>query len=155
MERRSILHCFFLGVLSPLALRAAVRGDEVMYVGGTFTEIPDRTEGRLDLDSTSEASFHSKEGSFRFAYAKITSLEYGQKAGRRVAVALLVSPLFLFSKKRKHFLTIGFSGPEGQTHGVVLEVGKKQVRNVIGILESRSGKKVEYESEEARKHAGD
>jgi hypothetical protein len=81
-------------------------------------------------------------------------LEYGQKAGRRVGVALAVNPLFLFSKKRKHYLTVGFSDSAGQTQGAVLELGKKRVRAILDILETRSGKQVEYESEEARKHAG-
>jgi hypothetical protein len=133
---------------------AAVRGDEVMYVGGTITDIPDRTEGRLDLSSTTEAVFGSRKGSFTLAYAKITSLEYGQKAGRRVGVALVVNPLFLFSKKRKHYLTVGFTDAEGQPQGAVLEVGKKRVRAVLDLLETRSGKQVEYESEEAKKHVG-
>jgi hypothetical protein len=133
---------------------AAVRGDEVMYVGGTITDIPDRTEGRLDLSSTTEAVFGSRKGSFTLAYAKITSLEYGQKAGRRVGVAIVVNPLFLFSKKRKHFLTVGYTDAEGQTQGAVLEIGKKRVRAVLDLLETRSGKQVEYESEEAKKHVG-
>lgn len=154
MERRSIIRTLALGVLSASALQAAVRGDEVLYVGGTFTEIPDRTEGRLDLSSAQEATFHSKKGGFQLAYAKITSLEYGQKAGRRLGVALVVNPLFLFSKKRKHFLTVGFTDSGGQAQGVVLEVGKKHIREVIAALETRSGKKVEYESQEARAHVG-
>ena len=125
-----------------------------MYVGGTSTEIPDHTEGRFDLSSAKEATFNSKKGGFQLTYANITSLEYGQKAGRRLGVALVVNPLFLFSKKRKHYLTIGFTSADGQAQGVVLEVGKKHIREVITALETRSGKEVEYESEEARKHVG-
>ncbi|MCW5963281.1 MAG: hypothetical protein KIT83_04520 [Bryobacterales bacterium] len=133
---------------------AAVRGDEVMYVGGTLTHITDRTEGRVDLSSTTEAVFNSRKGSFALAYARISSLEYGQQAGRRVGVAIAINPLFLFSKKRKHFLTVGYTDAEGQTQGAVLEIGKKRVRAVLDLLETRSGKQVEYESEEAKKHVG-
>ncbi|MDZ7638934.1 MAG: hypothetical protein U5J83_11930 [Bryobacterales bacterium] len=155
MKRRRVLMLSLVPLaLAATSLSAAVRGDEVMYVGGTLSEIPERTEGRLDLSSTEEANFNSKKGVFHLAYAKITSLEYGQKAGRRVGVALVVNPLFLFSKKRKHFLTVGYADAQGQAQGVVLEVGKKNVRSVIEILETRSGKKVEFESEEAKKHVG-
>lgn len=133
---------------------SAVRGDEAMYVGGTITSVPEKTEGRFDLSNETEARFNSKKGSFGFAYGKITSLEHGQKAGRRVGVALAVNPLFLFSKKRKHYLTIGFNDQSGKPQGAVLEIGKNHVRNVISTLETRSGKQVEYESEEARKHVG-
>ncbi len=147
---------FTLASLAAFGARGfgAVRGDEVMYVGGTLTSIPDKTEGRLDLTSTAEAVFDSKKGTFSLAYAKISSLEYGQEAGRRVGVALVVNPLFLFSKKRKHYLTVGFTDAEGQAQGAVLELGKKRVRAILDILESRSGRQVEYESEEAKKHVG-
>lgn len=154
LRRRSILVAPFCLLVCGGPTSAAVRGDEVMYVGGTMSDIPDRTEGKLDLTSTTEATFDSKKGRFSFAYSKINSLEYGQKAGRRVGVALAVSPLFLFSKKRKHYLTVGFTDSAGQTQGAVLELGKKRVRAILDILETRSGKQVEYESEEARKHAG-
>ena len=138
----------------PIVAGAAVRGDEAMYVGGTITSIPDKTEGRLDLTSDTEAKFNSKKGSFTVAYSRVTSLEYGQKAGRRVGVALAVNPLFLFSKKRRHYLTIGFTDENGKQQGAVLEIAKGKVRPALNTFETRSGKKVEYESEEAKKHAG-
>lgn len=143
-------------VVAGLALpaAAAVRGDEAMYVGGTMTKVPDRSEGRFDVTDAKVATFSSKKGGFSFAFEQITSLEYGQKAGRRVGVALVVNPLFLFSKNRKHFLTIGFKDEGGDQQGAVFEIGKKKVRGVITILEAKSGKAVEYESEEARKHVG-
>lgn len=125
-----------------------------MYVGGTIASLPDRTNGNLDRSEQDAAIFRSKKGSFSIQYSKVTSLEYGQKAGRRVGVALVVNPLFLFSKKRKHFLTVGFSDDAGNPQGVVLEIGKKYVRAVLNTFETKSGHQVEYESEEARKHAG-
>jgi len=125
-----------------------------MYVGGTIAAVPEKTEGKLDLSSENEATFTSKKGTFAFAYSRISSLEYGQKAGRRIGAAVVVSPLFLFSKKRKHFLTVGFSDDAGKQQGAVLEIGKNQVRSVLNRLESRSGKQVEYESAEAKKHVG-
>jgi hypothetical protein len=78
-------------------------------------------------------------------------LEYGQNAGRRVAVAVLVSPLALFSKKRKHYLTVNFNDQTGKEQAVVLELGKDIVRTTLTILETRSGKDIEYQDEEAAK----
>ncbi|MBA3974549.1 MAG: hypothetical protein C0504_10070 [Candidatus Solibacter sp.] len=119
-----------------------------------MTNVPDKTEGRLDLTDEAVARFISKKGSFTIDYKRVTSVEYGQKAGRRVGVALAVNPLFLFSKKRKHFLTVGFTDEQGGQQGAVFEIGKGKVRGVLSVLETRSGKAVEYESEEARKHVG-
>lgn len=83
---------------------------------------------------------------------RITSLEYGQKAGRRLAVALTLTIWALLSKKRKHYLTIGFEDKEGTPHGVVLQIPKKYTKVFIATIEARSGMKCDYESEEARKH---
>lgn len=135
-----------------LPLAAAVRGNETLYVGGTVQSVPEATEGELDTSDDELLIFQSKADGFEIPYDGITSLEYGQKAGRRVGVAIVITVWALFSKKRKHFLTIGYSDEAGQPQGVVLEIGKKHVKKTIVILEVRSGQKVEYESEEARKH---
>ena len=96
--------------------------------------------------------FESKKGSFEIPFDRIVSLEYGQKVGRRVGVAIMVKPAFLLSKKRKHFVTIGYKNGKELSHGVVLELAKNLPSKVITIIEARSGIKCEYESEEARKH---
>jgi hypothetical protein len=51
-------------------------------------------------------------------------------------------------------VTIGFTDEQGKQQGAVLEMGKGKVRAALTALESRSGKQVEYESEEAKKHLG-
>lgn len=130
---------------------AAVRGDDVMYVGGT-AGVPEATQGKLDMSGEDRMEFASEKGGFTVPYGTVTSIEYGQKAGRRVGVALTLTVWALFSKKRKHYLTIGFKDGAGQPQGVVLELSKGKPKSVIAILEARSGRKCEYESEEARKH---
>jgi hypothetical protein len=134
------------------AALAAVRGKEVMYVGGTIANLPEATEGRLDTDDTKILKFSSDKGSFDIPYEGVTSLEYGQKAGRRVGVAIVITVWALFSKKRKHFLTIGYKDVNGQAQGVVIELPKGTPKSIITIIEVRSGIKCEYESDEARKH---
>lgn len=133
-------------------LAAAVRGDEALYVGGTITAVPEKTEGRLDTSDPAFAKFVAKRGTFQIPYEKISSLEYGQKAGRRLGVALAVSPVALFSKKRKHYLTVAFVDEQGVKQGAVLELGKGRIKPVSTLFETRSGKKMEFESEDARKH---
>ena len=124
LTRRSMFWMVAGGVLAPAS--AKVTGDEVLYVGGTIASLPEATEGFVDLQH--------------------------EEVWRRVGVAIVISVWALFSKKRKHFLTIGFDDAEGKPQGVVLEVAKGRPKTFITILEVRSGKKVEYESEEAKKH---
>jgi hypothetical protein len=139
---------------------AGVGADKAVYLGGTIsTKTGD--EGTFDLTSTEHAAFHLKKASeVRIPYAAVTSIEYGQKAGRRVGAAvattILVSPIglvMLASKKRKHIVTIGWT-VEGKNEAAVLELGKGAIRPALATLEARTGKKIEYESEDARKNIG-
>ena len=59
----------------------------------------------------------------------------------------------MFSKKRKHFLTIGYKDADGKDQVAVLELGKDIVRTTLPIVETRSGKKIEYQDDDARKSA--
>ena len=138
--------------ISASALRAAVRGQEVMYVGGTIQGLPEATEGELETSDPKLMKFHSSKGAFSIPYESVTSIEYGQKAGRRVGVAIVITVWALFSKKRKHFLTVGWKDDKDAPQGVVIEVAKGKPKTIITILEARSGLKCEYESEEAKKH---
>ena len=151
MTRRNFVWAAGAGIV-PAALAAAVRGHEVMYVGGTIAGLPEATEGSLDTSDDKLLRFASKKGKFDIPYEGITSIEYGQKAGRRLGVALTITVWALFSKKRRHFLTLGFKDADEKANGVVIELPKGTPRSVIAILEARSGRKCEYESEEARKH---
>ena len=126
---------------------------EAMYVGGTIAGLSEGTMGRLETTSDKVLVFQSPKGNFEVPYENVTSLEYGQKAGRRLGLALTVSILFIFSKKRKHFLTINFDDEAGKKQGAVFELSKGIVRETLRTLETNSGKKVEYESDDARKHA--
>jgi hypothetical protein len=131
---------------------AAVRGKEVMYVGGTIDNVPEATQGRLDTSHPKLLLFTSKKGDFTIPYNGVTSLEYGQKAGRRLGVAVAITVWAMFSKKRKHFLTVGYTDDNDQPQGVVIELPKGTPKSIITAIEARSGVKCEYESEEARKH---
>lgn len=147
MTRRNLLPIL---CASAALASAAVRGDDVLYVGGSINGIPEKTEGKLNLEGKG-AVFTSKKGEFSIPFQAVTSLEYGQKAGRRVGVAIAISPIALLSKKRKHFLSIGYADAAGAKQGVVFEIGKGKTHSVISAFETKSGKKVEFESEEAKK----
>jgi hypothetical protein len=152
MQTRQAVALFLCSILFAELLFGAVRGEQVMYVGGTIKDLPEATQGELDTKNEEKLIYTSDKGGFEILYQNITSLEYGQKAGRRVGVAIVITVWALFSKKRKHFLTIGYNDAEGKPQGVVLEIAKGRAKTMITIIEVRSGKKVEYESEEAKKH---
>ena len=82
---------------------AAEQGARVEYVGGTHPNIPNNADGVLQAIDEQYLVFYSGKANLRVAYERIDLLEYGQKVDRRIAMAVLVSPVFALSKKRQHF----------------------------------------------------
>ena len=153
-------------MLAPSVAFASVGSKKAAYFGGTvvtFNGAKDPVEGKLDTTNVTALGFTADDKpfvgkSFEIPYAKIIDLEYGQKAGRRVGAAIgysiLLGPLgllTLFSKKKNHYLTIGFKDAEDKDQVAVIELGKDIVRATLPIVETRSGKKVTYQDDEARK----
>lgn len=167
--RRVIAFILAVSLVSPsVALATDAKG--AAYFGGTlktFEGAKDPVEGLLDTRDDKTLTFtatdkHYSGVHFGIPYDAIIDLEYGQKAGRRVGAAVattvLLGPLgllALFSKKRKHFLTVGFKGEDGNDQVAVIELGKDIVRTTLPVLEARSGKKIVYQDEEAKKSAKD
>jgi hypothetical protein len=82
-------------------------------------------------------------------------MEYGQEVSRRLVLAYVISPIFLLSKSRKHFLTLGFQDAEGHQQALVLRLDKRTVRSTLAALEARSGRMVTFLDADARKfHRG-
>lgn len=145
--------CIVLALVFALDLLAfaGLGSDKTAYVGGTENQIKEGTEGRSSAKDDKHFVFEFKGGSLPIPYEEINDLEYGQKAGRRVGVAIAISPLALFSKKRKHYLTLGWKDRQDKQHAAVFELGKSVIRTTIATLEARTGKKVDYQDDEARK----
>lgn len=151
MKRIALALVFSLVVPS---LAFAVGGDKAAYMGGTLT-VKEKSEGLFSTTDPQNLVFTAKKAApVTIPYASIESLEYGQKAGRRVAVAVLVSPLALFSKKRNHYLTITYKDEKGADQAAVFELGKDIIRTSLTVLEVRSKKPIEFQDEEARKAMG-
>jgi hypothetical protein len=130
---------------------AGLGNDKTEYVGGTENQIKDGSEGYSSEKDEKNFVFEYKGGKLAVPYDQVDDLEYGQKAGRRLGLALTISPWLLFSKKRKHFLTVGWKDAQDKQHAAVFELGKSIIRTTIATLEARTGKKVDYQDDEARK----
>jgi hypothetical protein len=130
---------------------AGLGSDKTAYIGGTENQVKDGTEGESSAKDDKVFVFTYKNGKLEVPYDQVDDLEYGQKAGRRLGLALTISPWLLLSHKRKHFLTIGWKDAQEKQHAAVLELGKSIVRTTIATLEARTGRKVEFEDDEARK----
>ncbi|MDQ3070882.1 MAG: hypothetical protein M3R55_14285 [Acidobacteriota bacterium] len=151
LRSRKVLSVCALVCLLPV-VASALGADMAMYMGGTVPGLTEKTEGKLTTSSDTALTFQSKYGApVLIPYKSIGSLEYGQKAGRRVGVAILVSPLALFSKKRKHYLTIGYKDAKNADQAAIFELGKDIVRPTLTVLQVRTGKEIEFQDGEACK----
>jgi hypothetical protein len=143
--------CALAVALGPAPLLAGGRGDHVEYVGGTLAELHNSSSGVIDVTGNQYFRFETRSTLVEVPYESINVLEYGQNADRRFLLAAAISPLFLLSKKRTHFLTVGYADDGGHQQALVFRVAKGDIRAVLASLEARTGRKVEYQDPEARK----
>lgn len=144
------------GILSLSLLLAGMAGGadfgaRVEYVGGTVVSVANRTQGTVLTTDPHNLEFQTRAALIRVPYERINLLEYGQNVNRRLALAILVSPMLLLSKKRDHFLTVGYSDDDGRQQALVFRVDKRRVRALLASLEARTGRRVEFQDDEARK----
>jgi hypothetical protein len=140
-------------VLTLLACVCLHAGDGAgaRYVGGTVAAIAANPEGLIRTTDDLFLEYKAKGRELHVEYNKINLIEYGQNVDRRIVMAALVSPLFLLSKKRQHFLSLGYTDGEGRQQAMVFQVEKGKIRALLVALEARTGLKVQFQDEQARK----
>ena len=135
-----------------LGLAAAAQGQaRAEYIGGTADKVAVGASGAIAVSDPQYFAFYSRRSNVRIAYKNVNLLEYGQTVSRRLDLAIIVSPAFLLVKKRKHFLTVGYTDDDGKQQALVFRVDKNDIRAMLASLEARTGQRVTYQDEEARK----
>lgn len=140
-----------LALLLSLPCLAGDDGASVRYVGGTVAALSGDVQGRLRTTDEMFLEFRAKNRQVHVAYDKVNLLEYGQNVNRRLALAVVISPMFLLSKARRHYLTVGYTDKDGKQQAMVFQVDKGKIRAVLVSLEARTGLKIQYQDDEARK----
>jgi len=130
---------------------AAQPGVKAEFVGGTPAGLAAKSIARLDLSGSDEMVFRCGSTDLRIPYGKVDTLEYGQTVSRRWAAAVLVSPVLLLSKSRRHFVTLGYEDADGKRQVLVFRVEKGDIRPVLMSLEARTGRRIEFQDDDARK----
>jgi hypothetical protein len=107
-------------------------------------------KGALSFDAEKKCvDFVDEKGSTAFSikYDAIKSILYEQTSKPRYAEAILISPLFILSHSKKHFLTIQYTDTTGAGQFVIVHLDKKNAREAVAIAEAQTGKKVEHVEE--------
>jgi hypothetical protein len=155
--KKTISITMLIILLIPSAF-AGLGSKKAQYVGGT-ANLKEGAEGTLDASHKTNLVFKEKNGDFTLPYSSVTALSYGQHAGRRIGAAIALSAAtagiyglpMLFSKKRRHYLTVSYTTEPGKDEAVIFQLGKDVTRAMLATLQARTGKTVEYEDDEARK----
>lgn len=134
----------------------AVDKGKVAYMGGTLPlKAKVELTANLQLPETLVLQPKPKEGGpVIVPWASIEETEYGQKAGRRVKTAIFLSPLALFGKSRKHYVTLTWKDATDHEQTAVLEFDKDDIRQALAVLKARTGKPITFQDEEAQKQMG-
>jgi len=138
-------------ILALLVATSLAAAANVEYVGGTSAQFASGASGRIEVVDDLYFAFYAKKAQVRVPYDRINLIEYGQQVDRRLVMAAVISPLFLLSKQRKHFLTVGYEDDQGRQQALVFRVDKSGIRATLVSLEARTGLKIQYQDEEARK----
>jgi hypothetical protein len=80
-------------------------------------------------------------------YDKVKSLLYEKTSRPRYAEAILVSPFFLFSKTKRHFLTVQYTDAAGAGAFCMIHMDKSNASDIVNTAEAETGKTVERTEE--------
>lgn len=141
-------------LLAVVSVWAGDPGARAHLTGSTVPDLPLKCALRIDLTGAEEVLFVTRWLTLHVPYDKVTMVEYGQHVSRRYAEAILISPLMLLAKSRKHFVTVGYTDEKGRQQALVFQVEKGDVRAVLAGLEAKTGRRIEYQDDEARKGKG-
>jgi hypothetical protein len=141
----------WLLIFATLLAEVAYGQGRAQYVGGTAAKVDSGTNGAIDVSDPHYFAFYAKKTQVRVPFDHINELEYGQKVDRRLLMAVIISPMFLLSKSRQHYLTVGYTDEDGGHQALVFRVDKNGIRATLASLEARTGVRIEYQDEDARK----
>jgi hypothetical protein len=144
MRHPKCVHVFLAAVLA-LPLLAAVRSSVVEYVGGTLN-IPQGSQGALEVTNTQALLFARGSESYNIPYSAISSMEWGDHVGRRnesVNARMVMAAPFQMWKKRPQYLTLSFR-EGGDNQVAIFTLTEENLRVLTPALEARTGKKMEY-----------
>lgn len=133
----------------------AVGKDKAKFMGGTVASVPEKAEGRIDVTDASNMIFRAeKGGTVQVPWQKVQAIEYGQRVSRRWKTAIFLTPWAVFSKGRKHMVTVTYKDEADADQAAVFEFGKDVYRTALAALKAKSGQSIACQDEEARKHFG-
>jgi hypothetical protein len=119
--------------------------DEVKYLKTTDRKKAEEIDGNLLVNSQAgEVLFHFKGSELlRIEKKNVTNVLYERDSKPRYAAGLLIAWPLLFTKSKKHFLTIQSKNDSGQGEYAVFHLDKSNYKEILAAVEAATGVKVE------------
>ena len=149
----TLLIAFFLA--SPLALAQndkkvdTHKFNKAEYLLSTATgqvKAGSPVKGTLFFDNDKKVvSFLQESGSsiLDIMYDAIKNITYEQASKPRYAEAVLISPMFLLTSSKKHYLTFQYCDATGDGKYAIVHLDQKNADDAVACAEAQTGKKVE------------
>jgi hypothetical protein len=103
-------------------------------------------KGTLIFDGNSKkVEFLNPTGAAAFSinYDSIRSMQYERTGQSRYLAALVISPAFLLTRAKKHYLTIEYNDQSGEAHSVIVRLNKRNARKAVATATAQTSKSVE------------
>ena len=144
--------CLSLVVMS-IVTAAEIKFDKAEYLPPKVEgqkKAGNPVKGHVVFDKDKKAvEFQDEKGQIEVTvpYDKIKSLLYEKSSRPRYAEAILLSPFFLFSKTKKHFLTIQYADEAGAGQFFMVHMDKSNASDIVNTAQAETGKTVERTEE--------
>lgn len=125
----------FLAMVLPAA---AVEDGQVMYFGGTVSNVKAGIVGRLDTASETSMTFENRGTKLIIPYAGIESFEYSTEVSHHLGVVAGITVALIKKRERRHFFRISYRGDDHVLEVAVFEVPKQLPRTLQAVLEARA-----------------
>ena len=124
----------------------------------TFVKVESRTafgaakqgqKGKLVIDKE-KVRFTYNDGRtefFSIPSGAVKEIFYSRVSGRRIGAAIALTPFLLFSKGRKHYMTLAFNDGDKLVGAVEFKLHKSNYRGVLRTIEEITGLSMEYDQE--------
>jgi hypothetical protein len=123
--------------------------DKAEYLQATSTgqkKAGASVKGSLVFDPVmKDVKFQQESGSpvLSIKYDAIKNMTYEKASKPRYAEAVIISPLFLLSNAKKHYLTFQYADETGAGKYAIVHLDKKNARQAVACAEAQIGKQVE------------
>lgn len=150
LRRRSVI-AFWVVLLFSAPLAWGQTSIDAAYYQGRVEELPEKKPGKLDASDAEILQFTWEKGNWKVLYSEIKTIYVSLSRRSVLGEAFGLSGAAIgAAKKRKLLLSLVVADRPGKTRNAVFFLPAGATRAFMRALETKSGRTVAYESQEAR-----